>query len=415
MTATLLTGIGELVTMAPLAHEQRTTGIVDADLGRVNKAWIAVSDGKIEGFGSGKPPAAAAGYQTVDARGGLVMPGLVDAHTHPIFAGARANEFAMRAAGATYQEIAAAGGGIRATMAATRAASDQELLDLVLGRLARARTLGITTVEAKSGYGLSVPDELRLLRILGAARARAAQTLSITCLALHAASPEHPSRAAYVDACVRELLPVVASERLADAVDAFVEEGYFSVAETAPYAAAARDLGLAVRLHADEFSDAGGAGAAAAWGAQSADHLQFASDAGVKAMAQAGVTAVILPGTSLYTRIPFTQARRFADAGCAVAIATDFNPGSCQVDNLAMLATVAAAQSGVRLAEAVAATTFVAAHALGLSARKGALAVGYDADLQIIDLPSIEAWLADFGRTAPSEVWCRGLRTATRA
>lgn len=408
MSATLLTGIGELVTLAPLAAERRVTLIKDADLGRLSGAWLAVRDGRVESFGTGSPPSTYASYARHDAKGALVMPGLIDAHTHPIFAGSRAGEFVQRANGATYQEIAAAGGGIRATMNATRAASDDELLGLVSQRLRRALALGITTVETKSGYGLSVPEELRMLRILARARPLTPQTLSITCLALHAASPEHQSLRAYADACVHELLPVVAREKLADTVDAFVEAGYFSVEDTASYAVAARALGLGVRLHADEFSDAGAAEAAAAWHALSADHLQYASGRGIEAMAAAGVTAVILPGTSLYTKIPFTQARRFVDAGCAVAIATDFNPGSCQVDNLAMLATVAAVQSGFRPAEAIAGVTFVAAQALGLLEHKGALASGYDADWQVIDLPSIEAWLADFGRAVPREVWIAG-------
>lgn len=408
MSATLLSGIGELVTMAPLAAAGRFCRVTEADLGRHRQAWLAVRDGKVEAYGTGLAPFPYTGYEPIDARGALVLPGLVDAHTHPIFAGSRANEFAMRANGATYQDIAAAGGGIRSTMQATRAASDADLLRLLEQRLARALSLGITTLEAKSGYGLSVPEELRMLRILAKARAATPMTLSITCLALHGASPEHATLDAYAVACAKELVPVVARERLADSVDAFIEAGYFSVAACEPYVQAAKAAGLAVRIHADEFSDAGAAAAAARWGAQSADHLQFASAQGVEAMAAAGVTAVILPGTSLYTKIPFTQARRFADAGCPVAIATDFNPGSCQIDNLAMLATVAAVQSSVRPAEALAGVTLVAAHALGLSRSKGALAPGYDADLQIIDLPSAEAWLADFGRTAPRAVWLRG-------
>jgi imidazolonepropionase len=406
-TPTLITGIGQLVTLAPLAAERRATRVKDADLGIISGAWLALRDGRIERYGSGNPPAFS-GYERRDVGGALVLPGLIDAHTHPIFAGSRANEFAMRANGATYQQIAAAGGGIRASMTATRGATDEELLELLLARLGRLARAGVTTVECKSGYGLSVSEELRLLRVLTKARARTAQTLSVTCLALHAASPEHASLKDYAKACAEELLPVVAKEKLADSVDAFVEAGYFSVDDTRPYAEAAKRLGLAVRLHADEFSDAGAAEAAAAWGAQSADHLQFASDRGVEAMAAKGVTAVILPGTSLYTKIPFTAARRFADAGCPVAIATDFNPGSCQIDDLAMLATVAAVQSGVRPAEAIAGVTFVAAHALGLAQRKGALAPGYDADLQVVGLRSSDEWLADFGRTKPLAVYVSG-------
>lgn len=403
MTATLIHDIGELVTMAPLALTKKRTHIQAPDLGTATKAWLALDGGKVVATGAGPIPSTFAAYTRVDAGGGLVMPGLIDSHSHLIYGGSRASEFAARLAGATYQEIAAKGGGIQSTMRATRDTADDELLTLVHERLAKMRTLGITTVEIKTGYGLSVPAELRLLRLLK--HVRAAQHVEITCLALHARSPEHPDLKSYVAACVNELLPEVAADGLARWVDAFIENGYFSVADVEPYARKARELGLGLRLHADEFTDAGAAAAAADWGAAAADHLQFASDAGVRKMATSGVVATLLPGTSLYTRLPFTQGRRFADAGVPVAIATDFNPGSCRLDNLAMLAGVAAVQGGLTPAETVAAVTYVAASALGLQARKGALVPGYDADVLLYPLPRLYEWTADFGRTLPTRVW----------
>lgn len=404
----VITNIGSLVTLAPLAKAARTTRIRPEDLGILKGAWLAVKDGKIEASGQGPVDKSFDGYHLVDAAGGLVMPGLVDSHTHAIYAGSRADEFSLRLSGASYQDIAANGGGIQSTRTATRKASDAELLSSLKARLDRMLTLGITTVEVKTGYGLSVPEELRLLRVLKGATA--AQHLEVTCLALHASSPEHPTLSAYVDACVKDLLPIVAREGLAHWVDAFIEDGYFSVKDVEPYARKAKELGLGLRLHADEFSDAGGAAAAADWGATSADHLQFASADGIRKMAERGVVATLLPGTSLYTKLPFTQGRRFADAGVPVAVATDFNPGSCRLDNLAMLASIAAVHGGLTPAETVAGVTFVAASALRLHTRKGALTQGYDADFLVYDLPTLDEWLADFGRTLPRQVWVAGHR-----
>ncbi len=400
----LLQNIGDLVTLEPLALTGRTTRIKDSDLGRLRGAWLAAENGKVLATGTGPVPAAYSKLRKVDAGGKLVMPGLVDAHTHLVFAGSRADEFNQRLNGATYQQIADAGGGIQSTMKATRAAPDAELIRSAEERLARMLAFGVTTVEAKTGYGLSVTEELRLLEVLQKVKSQAKQHISVTCLALHAKSPDHPDLRSYVGHCVAELLPAIAKRQLADAVDAFVEKGYFSVDDVEPYCLKAKELGLAVRLHADEFSDAGAAAAAARLGAASADHLQFASDAALPLMAEHRVTAIVLPGTSLYTKIPFTNARRFADAGVPVAVASDFNPGSCLLDNLPFLATVAAVQCGLRPAETVAAVTYVPATSLGLGRRKGALAVGFDADLQIHQLATIEEWLADAGRTLPRSV-----------
>lgn len=405
----VITNIGELVTMLPLALSKRCTGISESDLGRLGPhAWLAIQDGRIDAVGTGPLPATYQGWSKLDAHGQLVLPGLVDSHTHALFAGSRAAEFWLRAAGASYQDIAQSGGGIRATMTATRDASLETLERLLDLRLERMLRHGVTTVEVKSGYGLSVPEELRLLRLLSAAKQRTPQTLKITCLALHAPSPEHSSRQSYVDACRQELLPMIAAEGLASSVDAFIDEGYFSTAEVDGYMRAAKDLGLGLRLHADEFTDAGAAAAAASWGAHSADHLQCATPAAIARMAAAGVTATILPGTSLYTRIPFTDARSFADHGVAVAIASDYNPGSCAITNLPLLTTVACMQNRLRPAEAIAAVTYVPACSLDLGHRKGALAPGFDADLLVFDLPDAATWLAAAGERQPAWVLAAG-------
>lgn len=406
----LLTNIGELLTLAPLAKEKRASRVTSADLGVVKNAWLLVKDGKVEKYGTGAAPEVPHGAVLADAHGGLVMPGLVDCHTHPVFAGNRAKEFCMRLDGKTYQEIAEAGGGIKSSTTATRAASEAELLAGTLTHLGTFLNHGVTTVEAKSGYGLSVESELKQLRVLRAAAKKTPQHVTVTCLALHAVPPEHKSAASWAAEAAEKLLPQVAREKLADCVDAFVENGYFSVADARPYLDAAKKLGLRVRLHADEFSESGCAALAAEYNSESADHLQFASDAGVRAMAAKGVCAVLLPGTSVYSNIPYTNARKFIDAGCAVAVATDFNPGSCVADNLPMIATIAALHCKLKPAEAIAGVTYAAAYALRLHERKGALHPGFDGDFLVQPMRTHEEWLADLGRNSPNQVWIKGQR-----
>ena len=406
----LVTNIGELVTLAPLAKEKRAHRVTSNDLGILRNAWMTIESGKIAKTGTGQAPEIPHGGVLCDAHGGLVMPGLIDCHTHPVFAGIRAREFCMRLEGKTYQEIAAAGGGIKASTTATRAASEEELLAGTLARLESFLRHGVTSLEAKSGYGLSVDSELKQLRVLRAASRKTPQHMTVTCLALHAVPPEHTSAADWAREAAETLLPRVVSENLADCVDAFVENGYFPAADARPWLDAAKKAGLRIRLHADEFSDSGCAPLAAEYSAESADHLQFASDAGVKAMAEKGVAAVLLPGTSIYSNIPYTNSRKFIDAGCAVAVATDYNPGSCVADNLPMIATIAALHCKLKPAEAIAAVTYAAAYALRLHNHKGALHPGYDGDFLVQPMATHEEWLADLGRNNPKQVWIKGQR-----
>jgi imidazolonepropionase len=405
--ATLLFNIGDLVSLAPLARSQSFAQVKAADLGRLAHSWLFIVKGKVKAFGSMPYPQefASSGVQLVDAKGALVLPGLVDSHTHLLFAGTRSNEFAARLAGSSYQEIAAAGGGIQATVQATRNTSAEELLHLAHKRLKMLRAWGSTSVEVKSGYGLSVHEELRHLEILQTLKQESAQALHITCLALHAVGAGYGSAAAYADAMCKELLPEVHKRQLADGVDAFIEAGYFSIADCAAFMRSAQSYGLQIRVHADEFTNSQGAAAAAAWGAKSADHLQHADEAGLQAMAEKQVVATILPGTSLYTGIPFVAAPKLYAAGCAVAIASDYNPGSCYLGNLPLLASIAGVHCKMSPAQIIAGVTIVPAYSLGLSQSKGALAVGYDADLLLHDAGSVEGWLADMGQTPPREVW----------
>jgi imidazolonepropionase len=404
----LLTNISELYTLAPLAKEGRLTRIQIQDLGLTKNAYLAIKNGKIVASGTGEAPNAYSTWKKINAEGRLVLPGFVDSHTHPIYAGTRNNEFLMRMNGASYQEIAEAGGGIKSSMTSTRAASDLDLEQSTLANLKTLLSFGVTAVECKTGYGLSPKEELRLLQILQRCKAKAPQHLYVTCLALHAKSPEYSSFKAYADACEKELLPLVKAEGLADAVDAFIEKGYFSVDDVRDFFIAAKKLGLAIRLHADEFSDAGGGEYAAEIGAVTADHLQFASERSVQRMASSGVIATLLPGSSLYTNIPFTDGSRLIHAGVAVAIASDFNPGSCVINNLSMIATTAAIHGKVPPAAVLAGVTYVPAVSLGLKDKKGALADGFDADFTIWSHKSFADWLADFGREKPRMVYIRG-------
>lgn len=407
MNGLLIENIGSLVTLQSLAKEKRGSHVQEKDLGIIRDAWLFCEGTKVHSFGQASPPRELVqkATQRHDAQKGLVIPGLVDSHTHTLFGGSRHHEFAQRLNGLSYQKIAEAGGGIRSTLKATRATTDEELIKKTLSHCQKFLRRGVTTVEIKTGYGLSVTEELRLSRLLKRIQAQCPSHLVLTCLALHDFSPEHAQPEDYVRELIDKLLPVLVKEKLADFVDAFVESGYYTAAQVEPFMMAAKNAGLGIRLHADEFSASQGAQSAARWGAASADHLQQAGEAGAKALAAAGTVATLLPGTSLYTGIAFTDARPFLNAGCAVGIASDFNPGSSYFDNLPQLAALGAVHCKLKSWQAIAAVTYVPALSLNLGSSKGALAEGFDADFSVHAMSDVEEWLADMGQTAPREVW----------
>jgi imidazolonepropionase len=339
-------------------------------------------------------PADYAGAERLDAGGGLVIPGLVDCHTHLAFGGWRAEEFEQRILGRSYLEIAAAGGGIASTVRLTRAAGDAELQQRAAGFLREMLALGVTTVECKSGYGLDREHELRLLRIYRALAAAQPVRLVPTFLGAHVVPPEYrDDRAGYLALLVDDLLPTIARERLAAFCDVFVERSAFTVAEARQLLRAAQAAGLGAKLHADQLSQGGGAELAAEVGAVSADHLECASEAGITAMARAGVVAVSLPLASLYLAQSPAPARRWIEAGVAVAVATDFNPGSAPSCHLPFALTLACTLQRMTPAEALKGATIYAARAVGLEAAVGSIEAGKSADLAILDAPDVTHWL----------------------
>jgi imidazolonepropionase len=345
--------------------------------------------------------------QRHDAAGALAIPGLIDAHTHLAFAGWRDNEFSMRCQGATYQEVAAAGGGILSTARATRAASQADLANTARARLDAMLRLGVTTVEAKSGYGLTVEDELKTLRAYKTLHDHPVSVIP-TVLAAHALPPEHRHhRQGWLDLLTDALLPAVAADSLAVFVDAFVEVGAFTIDEARHVFNAARRLGITPRLHADQLSDTGGGALAAEVCAASADHLEFVSDASLAAMARAQTIAVTLPIATLYLRQPPLDARRCFAAGVPVAVATDFNPGSAPSYHLPWAMTLACTLNHMTPAQALQGATRVAAQSLRLTDR-GSLLPGLRADITLLDAPSLDHWLYHPQPNACRATFCAG-------
>jgi imidazolonepropionase len=330
------------------------------------------------------------GGRQVRADGCTVSPGLVDCHTHAVFAGDRSAEFAQRCRGATYLDLARAGGGIQSTVRATRAASEEELFELALPRLHRLLSYGITTAEIKSGYGLTLADELKALRVVR--RLASAQPVELvpTLLCAHAVPPEHAAdRERYVALCLNEILPAVAEESLARFCDAFVEQGAFTIDEGRRILSRGRELGLIPRLHADQLSSMGAAELAGEVGAATADHLEAITPQGIAALAAEGVVAVLLPTSTLFLRqARFAPGRALLDAGLRVALATNLNPGSAMSENAPLALSLACLFNGLTPAEALSAFTSGGAAALGLTETHGALAVGQQADIVIHACPT---------------------------
>ena len=340
------------------------------------------------------PPA----EEELDAGGGCVLPGFVDPHTHLPFAGFREDEFDRRLRGETYASIAASGGGIIKTVAATRAASEQELLAFTLERLRRQLLFGTTTTEAKSGYGLELDTELKQLRVLRRAQRLQPVEIHPTAMPAHEVPTEwRHDPDGYVDVVLGEIYPAIAAENLATAVDVFCEKGVFSPEQTRRLLGPARQYGWRIHLHADELTSLGGAELAAELGAVSASHLLHVSEQGIAALARAQVVAVALPGVSFFLRERYAPVRQLMEAGVPVALATDCNPGSSHTESLPTIAQLACLGAGMSTAEALTALTLNAAAALGQAHRLGSLEPGKQADLVVLEAPSYQHLVYHFG------------------
>jgi imidazolonepropionase len=388
------------------------------ELSIIEDGAMLVRDGRIERVGARREiePLIESSTKVVDAERRVVMPGFVDAHAHPVFAGTRADEYEERASGATYQEIAARGGGIKSTVRRTRASSLEELIEAGKRYGEWFLRTGTTTVEAKSGYGLSVEDELKILRAIKQLNEGTPLDYVPTFLGAHDVPQEYRERRAdFVALVIEEMLPRVVNEKLAEYCDVFCEERVFSVDESRRILTAARRLSLGLRIHADQLSLSGGARLAAELKAATADHLEHTDAAGIAALKSAGVQPVLLPG-SVYalgsTRYP--AAREMIEAGLAVVLATDFNPGSSPTPSMPMILSLASTHMKMTPAEAITATTINAAHSLGRGDELGSLEPGKRADFVIHDCQDYREIAYFFGVEHAQTVYTNGREVFNR-
>ena len=404
-----------LLTLEPLKDERPRVGPAAGDVRAVADGFVAARDGVIVATGHGRAHerlTRVEGALDKDVEGRVVMPGFVDPHTHLCYAGERWEEFATRRSGADYLAVLAAGGGIHATVRATREASDDQLLALLRRRIGDAAELGTTTIEVKSGYGLEPEEELRQLRLIARAKAEAPIDVAITYLAAHALpAPYTDDRKRFIREAMNALQTAV-DEKLAEAVDAFVEKGVFEVDEIRPLFNAAKKAGLAVTMHADQLNDVGASAFAARLRARSADHVARASADGVRALARAEVPAVLLPGSAFFVGYAPPDARRFIAARVPVALASDHNPGTSPLEGMPTAIALGVTLCGLTPHEAIVAATINAAHALGRGGRVGALLHGRRADIVVLETDDERELAYRMGAPLVAEVYAAGKRVA---
>ncbi len=379
--------IGEILTLAGAAGKGGRR-VVEADLSSIKDAVLVSQAGKVlwcgarSQFKTSALGNSAKMAQTISLGGRTVLPGFVEAHTHLVFAGTRAEEFEWRMQGQSYLDIAARGGGILSTVKATRAASEGELLQLASGRVQRFVQQGVTTIEIKSGYGLDVETELRCLRV---ARALRGPRIVTTYLGPHSRAPEHGDLESYMRQICDEVLPLIAREKLADRLDIYIEKGFFSLELAHRYFSAAKALGLPITAHVEQLSDSCGAELALDFDAQSVDHLVFANSKTISRLAKSKAVAVLLPASDLYMKMQYPPARELIDAGACVALSTDFNPGTSPTQDLSLVGVLARIEMKMSLPEVISAFTVGSATALGLDAHLGSLEVGKACDFMALD------------------------------
>lgn len=355
------------------------------DAGLIDSAWISIKDGLIESLGPMKVcPDGEAFDATIDCQGSLVFPGYCDSHTHIIFAATRESEFVDKINGLSYEEIARRGGGILNSAARLKDTSEAKLLQDALGRAREMMRAGTTAFEVKSGYGLSTREEMKMLRVAARLKEELPITVKSTFLGAHAVPPEYKgNQAGYVELIVKEMLPAIAAEGLADFVDVFCDEGFFTPDQTGKILDAAAKYGLRPKIHANELAVSGGVQVGVQHQALSVDHLERITEAEVLALKQSETMPVALPGTSFFLRIPYTPGRMILDAGLPLALASDFNPGSSPSGNMNLIFSLACIQMRLLPEEALAALTLNGAYALGISDQEGSLEVGKRANFVV--------------------------------
>lgn len=410
MTAdTIITNIGCLISL--VGSDKPRTGSEMEAIRPLHDAAIAIKDGLILALGSSADICARfSSDEVLDAKGKVVLPGFVDCHTHPIFVHTREDEFAMRIAGKSYVEIAQAGGGIRSTIASTRDASEELLFELASRRIKKMIRQGTTTLEAKSGYGLDTKSELKQLRVIK----RLAEELPIDIVPTFMGAHEYPTEyknnhEAYLKILCEEMIPAVAEQGIAEFCDIFTEAHVYNIDESRRVLQCARDHGLKLKMHADEIEPIGGAELASELGCVSADHLGATGDAGIATLHKAGVIPVLLPATLFSLRSKtYARALEMIAKGLPVAIATDYNPGSCNCDSMPFTMTIACLQMSISPAQALVASTINAAHAICRGDKLGSLEAGKQADFCVWDIPNLNFIPYHFGSSNLSKVYKKG-------
>ncbi len=383
----LINNIKQLVTVSANRRGIKA-GCEMSDIGVVENSSVLIVDGKISKIAPSSKIKVNDEIFVLDAEGGIALPGFVDSHTHLIFSGSRENEFAMRAEGKTYQDIASSGGGILSTVRATREASKRELFRLGEKRLNDMLKLGTTTVEIKSGYGLSPDSEIKILEIINELKRDHFSTIVPTFLGAHAIPfefKENPDE--YVELICNYILPHISEKKMAIFCDIFCENGYFNLKQSERILSKAKEVGLKIKLHADQLSTFGATELGVSLGAISVDHLELINENGINTLSKSKTIASILPGSSFFLNHKYAPARTIIDSNIPVALATDFNPGTSMCYSMPMMMTIACTQMKMRVEEAITASTLNGAAALGLSNEVGSIEVGKNGDIIIFDVP----------------------------
>jgi imidazolonepropionase len=402
----LISDIRQLVTVRS-GGKPFKAGRAMQDIGVLENASVLIENGVITWIGNAsdftntlEPDA-----DTIDGSSYVVLPGFVDSHTHAVFGGSRENEFALRSAGKTYQEIAALGGGILSSVNVTRAATKKELKKVASKRLDAMMQQGTTAVEIKSGYALSEDGEIKMLEAITELADEHYMTIRSTFLGAHAVPPEFKDhRNEYIDLLCNRMMPHIAKRKLAQFCDVFCEVGYFSPDESRRILEQARTHGLGLKLHSDEFNSIGGTQLATELGALSVDHLEHISDEAIAGLRQGKTIAVVLPGVSFFLRNPYAPARKLIDAGIPLAIASDFNPGSCMSFSMPLMMTIACTQMSMTPEEAITATTLNGAAAMGISDQVGSIEIGKRADIVLYDIPNYRYLAYHFGTNLAAKI-----------